>query len=52
MATDIPAEVLASLPSPDQIKAKADAAKARAEAALARAADSPGRHGGTGALST
>jgi NAD-dependent dihydropyrimidine dehydrogenase PreA subunit len=38
MASDIPAEVLASLPSPDQIKAKADAAKARAEAALASAA--------------
>jgi Pyruvate/2-oxoacid:ferredoxin oxidoreductase delta subunit len=52
MASDVPAEVLASLPSPDQIKAKADAAKARAEAALAQAADSPRRHGGTEALPT
>ncbi len=31
---DIPTEVLASLPSPDQIKQKAQEAKARAEAAL------------------
>jgi NAD-dependent dihydropyrimidine dehydrogenase PreA subunit len=31
---DIPAEVLASLPSLDEIQAKADAAKARAQAAL------------------
>ena len=38
MASDIPAEVLASLPSPDQIKARAEAARTRAEAALARAA--------------
>ena len=35
---DIPAEVLASLPSPDQIQAKAQAAKARADAALGTAA--------------
>ena len=35
---DIPAEVLASLPSVDQIQAKALEAKARAEAALARSA--------------
>ena len=32
---DIPGEVLAALPSIDEIRAKADAAKARAEAALA-----------------
>jgi Pyruvate/2-oxoacid:ferredoxin oxidoreductase delta subunit len=31
---EIPSEVMASLPSPEQIKAKADEAKARAEAAL------------------
>jgi NAD-dependent dihydropyrimidine dehydrogenase PreA subunit len=37
-AMDIPAEVLASLPSPDQIRAKAEEAKARAEAALKLAA--------------
>ena len=35
---DIPTEVLASLPSIDQIQAKAQQAKARAEAALAAAA--------------
>ncbi|MBG88601.1 MAG: Fe-S cluster protein [Verrucomicrobiales bacterium] len=35
-ATDIPKEVLMSLPSPDEIAKKADEAKARAEAALAR----------------
>jgi Pyruvate/2-oxoacid:ferredoxin oxidoreductase delta subunit len=35
---EIPPEVFASLPSPDQIRAKADQAKARAEAALALAA--------------
>jgi Pyruvate/2-oxoacid:ferredoxin oxidoreductase delta subunit len=54
MASEIPAEVLASLPSPDQIKAKSEEAKARAEAALARqrADDSPRSHGGTEALST
>lgn len=33
---DVPAEVLASLPSVDEIRAKAEAAKARAEAAIAR----------------
>jgi Pyruvate/2-oxoacid:ferredoxin oxidoreductase delta subunit len=38
MASDIPAEVLASLPSADQIQAKSEEAKARAAAALARAA--------------
>ena len=32
---DIPAEVFASLPSPDEIKAKAEAAKAKADAAIA-----------------
>jgi NAD-dependent dihydropyrimidine dehydrogenase PreA subunit len=37
---DIPPEVLASLPSPDQIKAKAEQAAARAEAALAAAGSS------------
>ena len=31
---DIPAEVLAALPSPDEIMAKAEAARLRAEAAL------------------
>ena len=51
MASDIPAEVLASLPSPDQIKAKSEEARARAAAALAMQ-DSPRRHGGTEALST
>jgi NAD-dependent dihydropyrimidine dehydrogenase PreA subunit len=35
---DIPAEVLAALPSPEEILAKADAAKRRAEAALKAAA--------------
>ena len=35
---DIPAEVLASLPSLDEIQAKADAAKARAQAAVEAAA--------------
>jgi Pyruvate/2-oxoacid:ferredoxin oxidoreductase delta subunit len=40
-AMDIPAEVLASLPSPDQIRAKAEEAKARAEAALKLAAAQP-----------
>ena len=35
---EIPAEVLASLPSPDEILAKADAARRRAEAARAAAA--------------
>jgi ferredoxin len=35
---EIPPEVFASLPSPDQIRAKAEEAKARAEAALALAA--------------
>ena len=38
MASDIPPEVLASLPSPDQIKTKADEARARVQAALATAA--------------
>ncbi len=37
---EIPAEVLASLPSLDQIQAKAEAAKARAAAALNLAASS------------
>ena len=44
MASDVPAEVLASLPSPDEIKAKADAARARAEAALASAAGNAAKH--------
>ncbi len=35
-AGDIPAEVLASLPSPDEIARKAEEAKAKAEAALAK----------------
>ena len=39
---DIPAEVLAALPSPEQILAKAEAAKQRAEAALKAAASSTG----------
>lgn len=34
---EIPAEVMASLPSPDEIRAKAEAARARAQAALANA---------------
>lgn len=38
---DIPVEVLASLPSPEQIQAKAIEAKARAEAALKLAAAQP-----------
>ena len=38
---DIPAEVLAALPSPDQILAKAEAAKQRAEAALKAASAAP-----------
>jgi Pyruvate/2-oxoacid:ferredoxin oxidoreductase delta subunit len=38
---DIPTEVLASLPSPDQIKVKAAEAKARAEAALELAKSQP-----------
>lgn len=33
-ALDVPPEVIASLPSPDEIRAKAEAAKARAEEAL------------------
>lgn len=41
MASEIPAEVMSSLPSPDQIKVKAAEAKARAEAALAMAAGAP-----------
>jgi hypothetical protein len=39
---DIPAEVLSSLPSPDQIRIKAQEAKARAEAALKLANSNPG----------
>jgi NAD-dependent dihydropyrimidine dehydrogenase PreA subunit len=35
---DIPMEVLASLPSPDEIRAKAEVARARAEVALSEAA--------------
>jgi len=38
---DIPAEVLAALPSPDEIMAKAEAARLRAEAALAPPVDEP-----------
>ena len=38
---DIPAEVLAALPSPEEILAKAEAAKRRAEAALKAAAAQP-----------
>jgi NAD-dependent dihydropyrimidine dehydrogenase PreA subunit len=38
---DIPAEVLAALPSPDEILAKAEAARLKAQAALADAADAP-----------
>jgi NAD-dependent dihydropyrimidine dehydrogenase PreA subunit len=38
---DIPAEVLAALPSPDEIMAKAEAARLRAEAALAPPRDEP-----------
>ena len=38
---DVPAEVMASLRSPDQIRAKAGEAKARAEAALQLAASQP-----------
>ena len=37
----IPAEVLASLPSPDEILAKAEAAKLRAQAALEKAVPTP-----------
>jgi len=37
---EIPAEVMASLPSPDQIRQKAIEAKARAEAALKLAGES------------
>jgi Pyruvate/2-oxoacid:ferredoxin oxidoreductase delta subunit len=36
---DIPAEVLAALPTPEEIMAKAEAARLRAEAALQQAAD-------------
>ncbi len=36
---DIPAEVLAALPSPDEIMAKAEAARLRAEAAMAQPRD-------------
>jgi Pyruvate/2-oxoacid:ferredoxin oxidoreductase delta subunit len=39
---DSPAEVLSSLPSPDQIRIKAQEAKARAEAALKLANSNPG----------
>ncbi len=39
---DIPPEVLASLPSPDEIRARAEAAKARAQAALASNGNGPG----------
>jgi Pyruvate/2-oxoacid:ferredoxin oxidoreductase delta subunit len=38
---DIPAEVLAALPSPDEILAKAEAARLRAEAALAPPREEP-----------
>jgi hypothetical protein len=43
---EIPTEVLASLPSPDQIRQKAAEAKARAEAALNLAAAQPPSAGG------
>jgi Pyruvate/2-oxoacid:ferredoxin oxidoreductase delta subunit len=42
---DIPAEVIASLPSPDQIREKAQQAKARAEEALKLAASQPSSAG-------
>ena len=41
-ALDVPPEVLSSLPSPDQIRIKAQEAKARAEAALKLASSNPG----------